>query len=277
MAEHADNLAKSTAFAPPALRCRYLFHSHFPDHGPGTVPAHVHPFWHVDCFFAGQAVLETLEGTVEMGPGVNVIIPAGVRHGFRYLSDRSSWLSIKADVEGHPPLDHARAAPSSSAAASVVGSLRELLPADQPPPRMVREVAGHLVAALLTAGMARPRSQPASLRAQVERILTARHGRPLTVAEAAETLGYSASHLSGRFRREEGMAIKTFIDRTRASLACQRLVYDDRSVTAVAAAMGFADIYAFSRFFKRVCGQSPTEFRRGGMAGVSQGSGASST
>ncbi|MFW5841098.1 MAG: helix-turn-helix domain-containing protein [Planctomycetota bacterium] len=40
------------------------------------------------------------------------------------------------------------------------------------------------------------------------------------------------------------------------------MLYSDESVSQVAAAMGFADIYAFSRFFKRASGLSPTAFRR---------------
>lgn len=78
----------------------------------------------------------------------------------------------------------------------------------------------------------------------------------------AERLGYSASTLSRACRAAEGRAAKEVIDR-RVALEAQRLlVHGTGSVAEIAHQLGFSEATNFVKFFRRVLGVTPADFRR---------------
>lgn len=88
----------------------------------------------------------------------------------------------------------------------------------------------------------------------------------LTVEELARESGCSVSHFSRTFaavlgERPQEFAIGVRLERARELLATTGL-----PVGEVAAAAGFADIFYFSRLFKRRAGVTPSEFRRQALA-----------
>jgi len=130
-------------------------------------------------------------------------------------------------------------------------------------PRHLAVVDG--VVAALFAACYRPEegeSEFDSLEWQIRELVRERDGTYLSVAEAAERVGYSPGHLSARFRAEHGVSLKTFLDRERARRAAELVRYSDLSFGRIAYEMGFGDGFAFSRFFKRLHGVSPRAFRR---------------
>ncbi|MFW6061466.1 MAG: helix-turn-helix domain-containing protein [Planctomycetota bacterium] len=258
-------MAKATIQAErDRLTCRYLYHGFYDDPLPGAgTQRHEHPFWHVDCFLAGAAEVETDGQTRILACRQCVVIPAGVRHRFRYPGRGARWLSVKCELAGPLPGDDAWVLPASPVSAAVVDALCRVLPPIGPADTRTAATAGHLLASLLAGETTRrtdERRPP--LQRQVETYLLRHAGRRVTVADLAGAIGYSPSHLSATFRRQTGQTLKPFLDGVRADLARQRLRYSDEPVSAVALALGFPDIYSFSRFFKRCTGQSPTHFRR---------------
>ncbi len=261
MAEPSEHLAKSTAGG--ALTCRCLFYGRYDVAPAGGVGRHNHEFWHMDILQCGAGLVLLDDGPMEFGPDDCAVIPAGVYHGFDYPRLDSQWVSIKFELRGNPGPEEAWILRPAGPARQIVEALDALLVGPSirtsPSGRMV----GHLLAALLEEHL---RPQPAPSQADMgqwlEQWVQQQGGRTVTVVEAAEQFGLSPSNFSARFRRSQGVSPKIAIDRARASLARQRLLYSDESVSQVAAAMGFADIYAFSRFFKRASGLSPTAFRR---------------
>ena len=97
-------------------------------------------------------------------------------------------------------------------------------------------------------------------------------GLPLTewegvrVEELAARLGLSPGRLSARIRAETGEGAKPVIDRARAEEAARLLAYADRDIAGIADLLGFPDPFTFSRFFSRMMGRSPRDWRRDGGA-----------
>ncbi|MFE8072354.1 AraC family transcriptional regulator [Marinobacteraceae bacterium S3BR75-40.1] len=83
----------------------------------------------------------------------------------------------------------------------------------------------------------------------------------LTLEQLAKLTGLSPAHFATRYRKQTGVApIKHFL-RLKVERACQLLDNTEQPFTAIAAELGFDDNYYFSRLFKKVMGQSPTDYR----------------
>ena len=88
-------------------------------------------------------------------------------------------------------------------------------------------------------------------------------GRVPPVAELARTAGYSPDHFSRIFLKVTGQRPQDFVIQARVGRARQLLAESDLTVGMIAEALGFQDIFYFSRQFRRQTGQAPTAFRRG--------------
>ena len=86
-------------------------------------------------------------------------------------------------------------------------------------------------------------------------------GYPITVEELASDLPLTKRAFVGRFTKVMGLPPKAEIDRVRHEHAKNLLTNLTLSVKEIALSMGFETTNVFSRFFRRVAGQSPTEFR----------------
>jgi AraC-like DNA-binding protein len=85
--------------------------------------------------------------------------------------------------------------------------------------------------------------------------------RPLPLAEMASHAGLSESHFSRVFKAQTGHAPLDYFILLKMQHACALLGVTDMRVKEVAAAVGYADPYYFSRLFKQVIGVSPREYR----------------
>lgn len=89
---------------------------------------------------------------------------------------------------------------------------------------------------------------------------------PLTVESLAREMGYSVSHFSRTFATVTGVRPQQFAINVRLDRARELLATTSLSVGEIAAAVGFAEIFYFSRLFKRRLGLAPSEFRRNALA-----------
>lgn len=99
----------------------------------------------------------------------------------------------------------------------------------------------------------------------VERIATEIRESPAeagTVEELARAAGYSVDHFSRVFLKITGARPQDYVINARIARARQLLVESEFTVGAVAEAVGFRNIFFFSRQFRQRTGQTPTEFRR---------------
>jgi AraC-like DNA-binding protein len=87
--------------------------------------------------------------------------------------------------------------------------------------------------------------------------------RPMT-GELAAVVSMSASRFAERFRQTYGMPPRTWLVHRRVHHAAARLDTSADSITQVAVALGYPDVFLFSRQFKDVMGVSPRAYQMRG-------------
>lgn len=101
-----------------------------------------------------------------------------------------------------------------------------------------------------------------SLTEHIQAFLTCNLGNRITLKELARFLGYSEKYSSEFFQLQMGTCFSHYLKRLRIMKAKHMLTGNGASVTHIAEVLGFSDSFAFSHFFKRVVGCSPTAFRK---------------
>jgi transcriptional regulator GlxA family with amidase domain len=85
--------------------------------------------------------------------------------------------------------------------------------------------------------------------------------RPWTTATLARAAGVSRATLTRRFTAVTGESPGAYLTRLRMDLAARRLRDSADSLEAVARAVGYTSVYAFSRAFSRQRGEPPGQYR----------------
>ena len=205
-----------------------------------------------------------------------VVLPAGLPHAEAYVRPgegyRLAWWSLN---EAEPRLHVTRYARRGGFAMEHLMNLA-LLPADareklaklralaastrRPDADAVREAMLSVTLALyrrvLDGGEAQLDSR-AQLVRRASEFVRANTGRALALAEVADAVHVSPNYLTSLFRAETGTPLGRFILAERIALAQRRLRTAGATVKSVAAELGFADPFTFSRAFKRVTGHAP--------------------
>lgn len=96
------------------------------------------------------------------------------------------------------------------------------------------------------------------------RLIRERYREEITISLAAESLGISESYLSRIFKKETGYTFTNFLIYYRMQLAMGMLRERKKKVYEVADALGYTDTAYFSAQFKKITGQSPSEFQERG-------------
>ncbi|MCM3746846.1 AraC family transcriptional regulator [Paenibacillus pasadenensis] len=81
------------------------------------------------------------------------------------------------------------------------------------------------------------------------------------VEDLAGRAGLSPRYFSIKFKEIIGIPVQTYMIRTRIERAQHLLMHGGMNVTEVADALGYRDIFFFSRQFKQYTGKSPSEIR----------------
>ncbi|HET7558492.1 MAG TPA: AraC family transcriptional regulator [Limnochordia bacterium] len=85
---------------------------------------------------------------------------------------------------------------------------------------------------------------------------------PIDVGVLAEVAHMSHRHFTRRFRRMTGQPPQQYVQRLKLAEAKRLLIGSHRTIAEIAAAVGFADPYYFSRLFHQKVGESPSDFRK---------------
>lgn len=122
----------------------------------------------------------------------------------------------------------------------------------------------HATQASLPAQQA-PSALPRAQDPVVERLCTFLSGRiseRVTLKELSRFLGYSEKYASDVFQRYMGHPFSKHLKQLRLDKAISMLLEERHTISTIAESVGFSDAFAFSHFFKRAIGCSPTEYRR---------------
>lgn len=82
-----------------------------------------------------------------------------------------------------------------------------------------------------------------------------------TLSEAAKKYHISEAYLSSLFARTAGVSFITYIMELRVSRAKDLLLQTEQKINDIAEAVGYEDTRYFAKVFKKVAGESPTEYR----------------
>lgn len=100
---------------------------------------------------------------------------------------------------------------------------------------------------------------------QIRKAVTVMHEDPShgwTLEELAKQAGLSRTLLAERFRRTMGDTPLSYLRVLRVQKAMTLLAEADHTLEHIARAVGFSDAFSFSKVFKKIVGQSPSDFRR---------------
>lgn len=85
-------------------------------------------------------------------------------------------------------------------------------------------------------------------------------GIGVNVEELADAVSMSPSYMSRLFKACTGITLKEFMAKTKVESARDLLLETRMSISQVAERMGYSDVYAFSKSFKRVYKVSPSQY-----------------
>jgi AraC-like DNA-binding protein len=83
----------------------------------------------------------------------------------------------------------------------------------------------------------------------------------LSLTKVAKSVNISANYLSEKFKEVTGVNFAKYVAHTRYEKARVLLHDVDPRVSEIAFATGFQSLSQFNRVFKKLSGQSPTEYR----------------
>lgn len=102
---------------------------------------------------------------------------------------------------------------------------------------------------------------------EVNSYIDAHMNQQITCQELADYIHLSIRQLSRVIQNEFGVSIRDYIDKLKCEYAKNLLLHSDMSMAKVANEVGFSSEFSFSRFFKRVEGMAPSQFRRSRYGG----------
>ena len=88
-----------------------------------------------------------------------------------------------------------------------------------------------------------------------------KYSEQIHVEDISRACGLNRSYLSRLFHDATGSTIQDFLMTYRIKEACNMLRNTDNTVSYISFAVGYTDIYTFSKAFKRKTGMTPTEYR----------------
>jgi AraC-like DNA-binding protein len=105
-------------------------------------------------------------------------------------------------------------------------------------------------------------SSPDTMQYRLQIFLSKHLRERVTLKDLSTFLGYSQKYCSEFFRLKMGVCFSHYVKTLRITKATGMLMDHDLPLSHIAELLGFSDSFAFSHFFKRAMGCSPSEFRK---------------
>lgn len=249
-----------------------------------SITPHAHnDIWQVIYIDRGSAVADVEGETTRLADRNAIIIPAGVVHGFDFRPDTAGWvLSIESRLFETPGFAQARSvfqhhqfsvstvtltAARNRDARFLFGRLSDEFRNTRAGRGPVLESLTIVLLILLLRDAppdgdeARQGQRGQRLLAEFRNLINVHYREHWPVAAYAEALQVSQSQLFRVARALAGQSPSELIN-ARLLLEAQRnLHYTEASAAQIALDLGFHDPAYFSRFFRRLAGVSPSEYR----------------
>lgn len=92
------------------------------------------------------------------------------------------------------------------------------------------------------------------------------YDKPLSLTMLSKEFYISSFYLSHQFKRITGYALVHYIQMTRIRNAQYALLHGHEKIISISEKCGFTSLSQFNRVFLRICGMSPSEYRKNGMS-----------
>ncbi|MBN1672093.1 MAG: helix-turn-helix transcriptional regulator [Kiritimatiellae bacterium] len=229
--------------------------------------AHAHSYLQLIHVLDGEFEVEFGSGWILLRKGDVHLLPAGCSHALR---SRNGYAQFGLNFSAAPDERGLLAALTGVFAQPAVFRMpfREAWGVGLEPPavrrsqsewlRMLNALDDYSVALLETRGA---HSRDSRTQRLLDYLGENLH-RSVSVDEAARALHHGRATLQRLCRRHFQCGLAHLHERLRLDRAADRLLRTDASISECAFACGYADVYHFSRAFKRVNGVSPRAYRR---------------
>lgn len=97
---------------------------------------------------------------------------------------------------------------------------------------------------------------------QINNYIRANYSQPVSLKELSQKLYLSEGYLSRFFKRQYGMSFSDYLSNVRLHHAMEDLLYTDIPVTQIVYGNGFSNTTVFSKQFKAMYGDTPSEYRK---------------
>lgn len=127
--------------------------------------------------------------------------------------------------------------------------------------RLLEVFAQHLSLAAEQIATQQTHTEPPMI-SRARQIIEERQGEELSLEEVARAVNASTFHFCKTFKKATGMTFTEYLSLVRVARAKKLLANPQARISEVAFEAGFASLTHFNRMFRRITGQSPTDFRR---------------
>lgn len=97
---------------------------------------------------------------------------------------------------------------------------------------------------------------------KLTRFIEENYTSPITLQSISEHFSLSKQYIMKLFREQAGVTVTHYINEIRLQKALDLLIYHSLSVSEVAYAVGFSNLYYFDRLFKKTYLITPTQFQK---------------
>ncbi|MBC56715.1 MAG: AraC family transcriptional regulator [Confluentimicrobium sp.] len=241
------------------------------------IAPHRHPHLHQFFFIQRGAVQITVDGmTHDLAPPVMISIPRLTVHGFRFAKGTQGYVltipvaelsdALAADATFASPLDSWGHCPATDRIAAPFAQIQTEHRATQPGRAPILRALALLIACQMAREMTEGQQLPTLGQDQrvkaFETLVRQNYRRRWRVADYAQALSMTPTHLNRICRQGTGLSASKFVETILFQDACRQLAYTRITVAEIGYALGFDDPAYFSRAFQRRIGLSPTQYRR---------------
>ncbi len=255
----------------------HLLHWSYEKHAVPDVPAHIHSYYQIELCVNGTVTFNCGRRKLLLHSGDWMLIPPGTLHSMTYEGKDLEYYSFKFEiinsdiVLGNELIFQAH----NELSAWVISSLVSQRPPDKylyMPINENRMVLESLLMSMLRQ-LLRPVNDPDAVPPLLRSIagMIAEEGAKVNMQHVAEHMKINVSQLKYRYKlavkdhfagQQCKLTLKEFFDHELIKQIDRFLFYSDLALGEIAEQTKFNNIYTFSRFVKRLTGETPSQRRR---------------